>query len=427
MTSLDLGSPLRNNAISGRASIFRNITWFLTIPLFTAALVDVPRQISIGGFSLLGVLAIAELLLVLIALLAQSTLSLRVLRLWLPCALFLIWSLVRAAMGPLPSDGLQNEVLYVLFALLCLLSASAAETQASNVRVLVEIAMRWIDIVGLGLVSLNLLLFGFPSGDETGWFLGPRTFALMALNPLSWHLARRYYGDRTSGLLAMGWLITIFMTFSRTAAAAALILFGVATVLQVMNRPGRRVGAAVVAICAVGGVVLFLTHSQAAQQRMFGGDASLQVGGVALNTTGRLTIWGIVALSASQAPITGHGIGSSVTLLKGVIDNIAHPHNDYLRIWHDLGLIGLFFILASFSAWFVSMARAFRRAKPVLSTAAIGPLTGIFALLGLMIGMLTDNSVVYSPVIAPAAALIGIGVGNLAWLRDSRPRASDDQ
>src|SRR5690606_35083896 len=75
------------------------------------------------------------------------------------------------------------------------------------------------------------------------------------------------------------------------------------------------------------------------------GDASVR-----FNTSGRANIWRAVWQSALSSPVIGKGFGSSAALLKKRF-GIEHPHNEYLRVFHDLGVLGLGLLTAQFGAW----------------------------------------------------------------------------
>ena len=69
-------------------------------------------------------------------------------------------------------------------------------------------------------------------------------------------------------------------------------------------------------------------------------------GSSAAYTSGRVVIWTQTWQSAVESPWIGKGAGSASAYLADLYDgDIAHPHNDYLRILHDYGVIGLVLFL----------------------------------------------------------------------------------
>ena len=63
--------------------------------------------------------------------------------------------------------------------------------------------------------------------------------------------------------------------------------------------------------------------------------------GVGIRLSGRNKLWGTTWTSAQTSPIIGHGAGSSDALITNTFVNAGHPHNDYLRLLNDYGLVGL--------------------------------------------------------------------------------------
>ena len=395
-----------------------SLDWVLLLLLLVAAFVDLPGRATAGNVSLSAVLSVVELGLVAIALFAQPKHPVSGIRWTLPPLAFLCWTVLRAATSPLSAQGAQNAVIYALFCLTTILSFEITTDRPEVAAKILQYALQWVDAIAPILLLTNLVLFGVVTDDDQArWFIGPRAYALLAIWPLAWHLARRYYGARGAGARLMLWIGTLFATLSRTGSAVALMMLAGTLLLQATFRRKQLIRTVAIGVLAACTIVVLISRSESVQQRLFGGDAAIEVGGVQLNASGRLTMWAMVALSAADAPIIGHGLGSSQALLASVFDNVAHPHNDYLRIWHDLGFVGLGLLLCTFLSWWMELWRVWRRTSPEDQFRPIGPLAAMLALFGLTVCMLTDNAIVYSFVMAPTGLMIGAGLAGLS-IRD---------
>lgn len=126
---------------------------------------------------------------------------------------------------------------------------------------------------------------------------------------------------------------------------------------------------------------------------------------VPVNSTGRNLFWPAVLDSAIQNPVFGSGLGSSSDLIERVFPTIEHPHNDYLKVFHDLGAVGLllFFvvllypilIVAKSTRWFTNRPRRHEVVAVQLS---------VF----MMSMSLTDNLLSYIWILWPWSAALGI-------------------
>jgi O-antigen ligase len=67
-----------------------------------------------------------------------------------------------------------------------------------------------------------------------------------------------------------------------------------------------------------------------------------------------------------QSPVIGHGVRSFSLLLKGIEDPGAHPHNMFLEILADTGVIGLVLFLLVLVVALRPLSRARLRADPML-------------------------------------------------------------
>ena len=95
------------------------------------------------------------------------------------------------------------------------------------------------------------------------------------------------------------------------------------------------------------------------------------------------------------------------------MQNLPHPHNDYIRFLYDFGIFGLGWFLIFVATALVALWVRLRQAVRNESQLGISlTLTGLQSLLGVLISMLTDNSGNYIFVMAPLGILIGAALAS---------------
>ena len=385
----------------------------IALLLAVTALCDVPSLVSLGRVSGMGALTLVQVAITLLAVAACRTYPRRLVYVLVPYGAFLLWAWVGVLWAPNTIAGLQNLVVYGLFGLVVLLCGALAARMPSLADRAIARGISWIDAIALTLAISCLVLQGLPS-DSNLWIIGARSFGLLGLPVLSWHVAQAHAGSRRSVVLAWLWLMAIALSMSRMATAIALLYMGIAVLLQFRKSARSFVvrGPAIVAATAI--VLLVLARATPIADRMFSGDVSMEIGGVAVNASGRSTIWAEVTDSAMNAPIVGQGVGSSIAAASR-IPGVAHPHNDYLRIWHDHGFIGLALWAFAFVAMFGVLLRNLARSQWRSDRGAPTYLAALLALSGLLIACITDNAIIYPFVMTPVGVLVGAGLGTRTY------------
>ena len=111
-------------------------------------------------------------------------------------------------------------------------------------------------------------------------------------------------------------------------------------------------------------------------------------------------------------PVIGAGLGSSQSALQEFdSETVGHPHNDYLRVWHDGGWIGVAFLVIALFYWLAVLGRQWYRNARRLSDHPEVDLAAFLVLLGVMLSSVTDNGLVYSFVMALSGLLVGSALG----------------
>ena len=193
------------------------------------------------------------------------------------------------------------------------------------------------------------------------------------------------------------------ITGSRTAAVVLLII----VVLSPSWRVTRR-GRVALLVAAAVVFLAFSTTSAFRDRFFFSEDVTLGdalTGSSQLNTAGRRELWPQLIDECQQTTWLGRGVGEAGQLAGELtLGVLKHPHNDYLRTWCDVGLVGAvpfwsFFVLAGLQG-----LRLGRRGS-ALGTASVQLVLG----LGLL--ALTDNVIIYTAYfMVPAALLLGCAV-----------------
>jgi O-antigen ligase len=388
----------------------------LTVPFALAALVTLPRRLTLGPVSALAALTIAQLCLLIAAVIVLGRVPKRLIVSCLPYAGFLLVALLSIGWAPPEMEGIQNGLVYSLFGTGVLLGGALSVYEPQRTSAVVARGMTWIFWVTLGIVVLQLARYGLPvvvaAYRNSGWYVTPRSIALVLLLSLSWHLSRWYDGSARAAAMSLALLAGQAATLSRLATATGVVLLAVMVILQVRFRPTRMLANLPLLAGIVIAAAATALYYEPVRRRMFEGDTSIQIGGIKVNASGRMELWTVVTASARERPVLGHGLGSAQRLLGTQFSGeIGHPHNDYLRLWHDVGAIGAGLMLLAWGHWLMVLLRTWYRAERKRGPPAADSLAALLALLGLMVTMLADNAVVYPFVMAPLGILVGAGLG----------------
>jgi O-antigen ligase len=379
------------------------------MPLVIAAFVDLTRDVNFGRVTGMGALTIVQSALLFAALIACASYPKRLLLYAGPFLGFLIWTFVSTVWFSTNVSGFQNAAVFALFGLALLLAGTVTARDPSRMESTIDRAVRWVDAIGLLTIFANLLLRGTPA--EANWSVGPRSVALVGLIALSWHLAEAYHDQRGPWIRSAIWLLAIVLTLSRTASAIALLYVTIVLVLQVRFNPRSFAASLPRSFMLLAIIIGLVFQSVAFQDRFFTGDTSIAIGEIRINASGRLNMWPVVLDSLRESPIIGKGLGSSQQIVEATVADAGHPHNDYLRVAHDLGVVGFGLLALAFVSWLCVTFRGWSRLARRRADWGRMELAAFLGLLGLMLEMMTDNGIVYPFYMGPLGILIGAGLG----------------
>jgi O-antigen ligase len=379
--------------------------------LLVCALVDLPRTVAAGPITLLGATTILYACAGIAFGLSHAPPPEGASRLR-PLYWFVAYAVISFVWYPTTVEGFQNVAVFIMFVVL----ARATGGVSHLVPQVIPTFYRWFDramFIAIGLYIFSVTLAGF-SNDL---ILAPRAFALFALLGVARGLSLIRFDSRDLGSRYRGVVLTIaataaiFLSLSRTALAIAVILVPLAWLDR--HSVSRRVFV-LLAICTVAGLFAFAATAAGPLGERFQEADKEDVGGVTLSVSGRGDFWSAAWRSWLESPWVGHGAGSSEYLPRKFIpdrDNYAHPHNDYLRLLHDYGIVGA-------GLWLIGGIALLRRTKRVWRAAVRtgSPYSGVHlaAVLGMValaLAMITDNAIIYVFFMAPLAMMVGLSLG----------------
>jgi len=126
---------------------------------------------------------------------------------------------------------------------------------------------------------------------------------------------------------------------------------------------------------------------------------------------GRFTVWTTVWNQAWTHPVLGGGVGSSFDFVPGLFDEGEEKfvHNDYLRMFFELGLVGIMLFATAVVTQLFSLYQATRWSGGELRTAFAA---AWMALCAMLISCYTDNTISHHLFyMNPMFALIGAAYG----------------
>jgi O-antigen ligase len=299
-------------------------------------------------------------------------------------------------------SGIQTLLVYSGFVGLVLLSA--IETYEIG-------ELPWYLTTGFSRAcKIATVIYGLTilvKGPGNGEVFGPRSYALFALVAISWFTASGRYAKSGHTLWAVLATLVAALSLSRTVTVLSLMTFPLAQISPRDTKTWFRAAAWAGSVILIAQLA-FLYIPPIRDRFTEKGDQG-QIAGIKVSTSGREFLWDKVNKSIANAPPLAQaiGIGAGST---GIVIN-QQPHNDYLRLRHDFGYVGLSLWLSGY-AWLVwATVRAWKWADQYDPQNAHVPLAAFMSLLTVGLSMLTDNVITYVFVMSPMGVLAGSAIG----------------
>jgi O-antigen ligase len=358
---------------------------------------------GLAGFRLSGWLWLTELVL-LAPMALTEPLHRRAVRYLTPYLLFLVYAMVTLLWAPMFGSGVKVLLQLAVPAVAYLIAWRVPNDVALQDRL--RTISRW------GLAVAAVLAAG-------GLVLGNRVIFGPVSRPASLSLVVLFV---TATLDSRSWRVTLLVAALALLLTVAAGARAASVVLVVMLLTSRSLGlrwqgrVAIAVACVL--LLLMASRTEAFKQRFFFNEDATLMDAVTLsgnlNTAGRRELWPRLWHECSPTALTGLGIGSASPLsleLSG--RGVDQPHNEYLRTYCDVGLVGgatfwAFFLWAALRSWRGALRGPDRRLH-----AAAGQLV-----IALLLFAITDNPLLYTALFTvPIALVLGLSDSTLARSR----------
>jgi O-antigen ligase len=420
---MSLGAPssrVRVSEIRRPLGVTPDMKLLVGSVMVLSGLVDLPRNLNVGSFSALGFITVAFMMLAATMWLSSGLIAPRVGMIALFFILFLTWGALSFVWIQPTTPGIQNLLVVAAFALL-IIAVSDRAYFAPDLPWYAGRALSMSTAVAACFYAVSLLL----DGPGAGSILSSRAFSLFAMSGLAWSLAAWRYRSRRWFWAAAAITTLIVMSLSRLSIVTALLMFPLA---WFSPRSARGWVRTAVAVCFVGGLFyLAATRFDPLRERFLepGPSRPIHIASFEVTGTGRASFWPTTWRSFLESPWIGKGAGSSGELISRRFEGNDHPHNDYLRILHDYGAVGLLLWLLGFLTLAGRIWAAWARSDRGGELEAQVHLAAFLSLIGLALGMIANNPFVYVFVLCPVGVIAGASLGRIAGLREPRVSSGD--
>jgi len=322
---------------------------------------------------------------------------------------FLLWSIFRWLLEPSGFSGLKDILWYSAPFVALLWGSNIFRGMGQRIAVQVE-TIFLISVILTAFLFMITLLSGaavYTTRGPRGMYVGDsRALSDFLLIVQAIALSKMRYGTskRWAGFFVFLTISVIFFTLGRTSILMSIIMFVVATLRY------RRL-LKMLAVAVGVGLVLFISLQimPILEQKRIISDGSLVL--TSENTGGRLTMWPMVFSSALENPVLGNGLGSARRVVAVLFPqkNVEEyfPHNEYLQVFHDLGLIGLFLFLLAWISLLWHYYISWRKFSN-LRIMATWNMAAFLSALAIIIVSVVDNVYHYPLVVIPAGVVFGM-------------------
>jgi len=368
--------------------------------------VDLTRLIKIGNYTLSAIFTITLPFLVLGVYVANFHLSKLTFGYIWSEILFLFWTLLSFTWGGFDKSGLQNFLAFLLSISLLLLAYRITCLYKKTALMFLKLILYGVLFACL-LFIINYLF----TGSIEGGMISPRPIGYFGIVGVSLALAF-WRGYKANRFLMISLLIslTILLSLSRMAFILSLLLIPFSGLINTNNK--RMFGVILITFIVLISIYYITFYYEPLRNRFFSGDLSIQIINFNINASGRINIWRLVLDSYTRSPILGQGAGSSNTLTNSHYYYIDHPHNDYLRLLHDYGIVGtIIWITSKIKVLNCILSR--KKSKFENKTEKTLKYASFLIIISLFCLMLTGNPLVYNFFMCPFGIIIGSYLGCL--------------
>jgi O-antigen ligase len=278
----------------------------------------------------------------------------------------------------------------------------------------------WIFVAAAG-VSTGLLVTGQLS-ERSGFAAGAITASLLA----AWFAAG--YAGGESRALAYWAVLAAVPVLANTRTGMVAVALTLPLTLAPLSLTKRLIAVAVLVVAGIG--VFQMEHIQ--NKMFYSGRGSLSdaVTGVLsafsgdtpasddFSTTGRKFINQALIDGLDEAYWLGHG-ANTTEAISLAISEVTHPHNDWLRLRYEYGLLGMLLFALTMLGQVGHVLRRLRRMPP---EAAIFLRVGAGAFLPMALFMFSDNVILYAAWFGNLQfAMLGLGYAALKSVKRGGP------
>jgi len=237
-------------------------------------------------------------------------------------------------------------------------------------------------------VALIVIPFSLADIDNSGWATG----AISLLFFQAWFLASYFLnGRKTLDLVLYFSAVAVPVIGSNRGPMLAGVVLAICAIIPI------RLSTRMLALGAAAAIGLVAFYTPKVQYKMFysgrGTIQDLRLDNPDLQTNGRTPMWSALQLGMADSPLFGHGGNADRTYLleKGFPSYL--PHNDWLRIQFNYGLVGVFLYAGTMLAQVLHALRKLKFAgSPPLKTLTAAALT---CFIPYVVVMYTDNVLIY--------------------------------